>query len=496
IPSVRDDFLNASFPNNFQWAVSSESFKVEGGWSEGGKGETIWDRFSHEGHVFENQTADMACDSYNKLDYDVYLLRGLMTRTFQFSLSWARIFPTGLRGSLSETGVLYYDQLINTLLQSGIEPSVTLHHWDLPQALQEKGGWNNASIVEAFKDFADFCFSRYGDRVKTWSTFSSPWVISHFGYGTGDHPPRITDPVVVTFNILRSHAEAWHVYNDKYRKQQGGKVGVSLNSDWTEPQNPSQPQDIEAAERYLHFTLGWFAHPIFVNGDYPVKLTGQILEKNKHCSSEVARLPAFTESERKRIQGTADFFGLNHYTSYLVSQVNGGCLPGLNNVGDFQTHVDPAWPPTVSSSIYSVPWGLRRLLNYISDEYTSVSGVPIYITGNGVPTGYNTNLLNDTQRVDFLKKYINEALKAINLDGVSVERFTVQSLMDGFEGPQGYSERFGLHYVNFDDMDRPRTPKESAYVYSQIIENNEAHLWTFPQWICMECVYIIISGDL
>ncbi|XP_028847202.1 lactase-phlorizin hydrolase-like [Denticeps clupeoides] len=475
-PSVRDDFLNASFPNNFQWAVSSESFKVEGGWSEGGKGETIWDRFSHEGHVFENQTADMACDSYNKLDYDVYLLRGLMTRTFQFSLSWARIFPTGLRGSLSETGVLYYDQLINTLLQSGIEPSVTLHHWDLPQALQEKGGWNNASIVEAFKDFADFCFSRYGDRVKTWSTFSSPWVISHFGYGTGDHPPRITDPVVasyeVTFNILRSHAEAWHVYNDKYRKQQGGKVGVSLNSDWTEPQNPSQPQDIEAAERYLHFTLGWFAHPIFVNGDYPVKLTGQILEKNKHCSSEVARLPAFTESERKRIQGTADFFGLNHYTSYLVSQVNGGCLPGLNNVGDFQTHVDPAWPPTVSSSIYSVPWGLRRLLNYISDEYTSVSGVPIYITGNGVPTGYNTNLLNDTQRVDFLKKYINEALKAINLDGVSVERFTVQSLMDGFEGPQGYSERFGLHYVNFDDMDRPRTPKESAYVYSQIIENN------------------------
>ncbi|XP_072541141.1 lactase/phlorizin hydrolase [Salminus brasiliensis] len=475
-PSERDLFLNGSFPNGFQWAVSSESFKVEGGWSEHGKGETIWDRFGHEGKVFANQTADLACDSYHKVDYDVYLLRGILSPNYQFSISWARIFPTGQKESLLEKGAFYYDKLIDTLLQSGIEPTITLHSWDLPQALQDSGGWTNGSIVEAFKDFADFCFSRYGDRVKTWNTFNSPWVVSHFGYGTGEHPPGIKDPIVasyqVTHNILKSHAEAWHVYNDKYRDQQGGKVGIALNSDWAEPNNPDSPQDVDAAERYLNFMLGWFAHPIFVDGDYPALLRKQIELKTTECGYEVAMLPVFTEDERQRIKGTADFFGLNHHTSRLVSDSRGGCAPGPEGVGDFQSHIDPTWPTTASSQIQSVPWGLRRLLNYINGEYIAVTKVPIYITGNGMPTEYEIDVFNDTQRVEFLKTYINEAMKAIHLDSVTVQRFTVQSLIDGFEGPQGYSQRFGLHFVNLEDPDRPRTPKASAYYLSQVIERN------------------------
>lgn len=200
----RDQFLNGSFPAGFQWSVSSESFKVEGGWSEFGKGETIWDRFSHEGHVFGNQTTDLACDSYHKVDYDVYLLRGMQAPHYQFSISWARIFPNGRKESLVEKGALYYDNMINKLLQSGIEPTVTLYHWDLPQALQEQGGWTNESIVEAFKEFADFCFSRYGARVKTWNTFGIPWVVSNFGYGTGEHPPSIKDPVIASYQVCLS----------------------------------------------------------------------------------------------------------------------------------------------------------------------------------------------------------------------------------------------------------------------------------------------------
>ncbi|XP_051565152.1 lactase/phlorizin hydrolase-like [Myxocyprinus asiaticus] len=474
--SERDVFLNESFPDDFQWSVSSESFKVEGGWSEHGKGETIWDRFSHEGNVFDNQTTDLACDSYHKVDYDVYLLRGMLSPNYQFSISWARIFPTGRKDSLVDKGAAYYDNLIKTLLQSGVEPSVTLYHWDLPQALQDQGGWTNNSIVEAFKEFADFCFSRYGDRVKTWNTFGSPWVVSNLGYGTGEHPPSIKDPIVasyqVTHNILKSHAEAWHIYNDKYRKLQGGKVGIALNSEWAEPKNPSSVQDIKAAERYLSFMLGWFAHPIFVNGDYPTVLKDQVEKKKAVCGKELARLPVFTEAEKKRIQGTADFFGLNHYTSRLISESLNSCDPGPNNVGDFQAHIDPTWPTTASDQIHSVPWGLRRLLNYISSEYTSITKVPIYITGNGIPTEYNGEVLNDTERVDFLKAYINEAMKAILQDKIAVQRFTVQSLMDEFEGPQGYSQRFGLHYVNFEDPDRPRTPKTSAYYYSKVIERN------------------------
>uniref|UniRef100_A0A667Z083 Lactase n=1 Tax=Myripristis murdjan TaxID=586833 RepID=A0A667Z083_9TELE len=473
----RDQFLNESFPSGFQWATSSESFKVEGGWSEDGKGETIWDRFGHKGQVPGNQTADLACDSYHKVDYDVYLLRGLHVNTYQFSISWARIFPFGHQGSHSEKGALYYDRLINALLESGIQPVITLYHWDLPQALQDYGGWTNATIVAAFKDYADFCFSRFGDRVKSWNTFSSPWVVSHAGYGTGEHPPGMKDYVVASYqathNILKSHAEAWHVYNDKHRKKQGGKVGIALNSDWAEPMVASKPADVTAADRYLQFMLGWFAHPIFVDGDYPALLKTQIEQKRNRCPfSEPARLPSFTAEEKQRIRGTADFLGLNHYTSRLVKNSFGGCIPGPQGVGDFQAHVDPSWSSTASDWIYSAPWGLRRLLNYISAEYLNVTKVPIHITGNGMPIKYIGNTLNDKSRIQYMRSYINEALKAIHLDGVDVQRFTVQSLMDGFEGNHGYTQRFGLHHVNFADADRPRTPKQSVYFYSEVIKRN------------------------
>ncbi|KAM4731306.1 lactase/phlorizin hydrolase-like [Anableps anableps] len=462
---------------SLQWATSSESFKVEGGWLEGGKGETIWDHFGHEGQVFANHTADLACDSYNKVDIDAYLLRGLGVNTYQFSISWARIFPSGHRDSQSEKGALYYDNLINALIESGIQPVATLYHWDLPQALQDNGGWTNPSIVAAFKDYADFCYSRFGNRVKNWNTFSSPWVVSHAGYGTGEHAPGVKDYVTasyqVTHNILKSHAEAWHVYNDNYRKTQGGKVGIALNSDWAQPTDNNKPEDVAAADRYLQFMLGWFAHPIFIDGDYPATLKAQIEKKTNECSSSVpAVLPTFTAEEKARIKGTSDFFGLNHYTSRLVSSSVGGCNPGPEGVGDFQAKVDPSWPATASDWIYSMPTGLRSLLNYIKTEYLTKHSVPIYITGNGMPTEYSGDTLNDTSRIEYMRGYINEALKAIELDKVDLQRFTVQSLMDGFEGNQGYSERFGLHHVNFEDGYRPRTPKQSAYFFAQIIEQN------------------------
>uniref|UniRef100_A0A665VAA5 Lactase n=1 Tax=Echeneis naucrates TaxID=173247 RepID=A0A665VAA5_ECHNA len=495
----RDLFLKESFPADFQWATSSESFKVEGGWAEGGKGETIWDRFGHKGLAFANQTADLACDSFHKVDYDVYLLRGLNVNTYQFSISWARIFPSGHRNSQSEQGALYYDKLINALIESGVQPVVTLYHWDLPQALQDYGGWTNTSIVEAFKDYADFCFSRFGDRVKTWNTFSSPWVVSHAGYGTGEHPPGYFLSLQVTHNIIKSHTEAWHVYNDKHRTKQGGKVGIALNSDWAEPRNVSRPEDMAAADRYLQFMLGWFAHPIFVDGDYPATLKTQVEEKRKECPhSEPARLPAFTPEEKKRILGAADFFGLNHYTSRLVNSSDGGCTPGPQGVGDFQAHVDPSWSSTASDWIYSAPWGLRRLLKYISTEYLKGTKVPIYITGNGMPTEHSGDPFNDTSRILYMESYMNEALKAMHLDGVNVQRFTVQSLMDGFEGPQGYSQQFGLHHVDFDLPDRPRTPKQSAYFYSQIIEKNgfasKKQMFNSPEGQNQHLSWIPLSG--
>lgn len=217
----------------------------------------------------------------------------------------------------------------------------------------------------------------------------------------------------VAHTILKAHAKVWHLYNDKYRSQQLGKVGLVLNSDWAEPKTPTNSEDVRASERYLQFMLGWFAHPIFVNGDYPDILKAQIQEVNQQCSTTVAQLPLFTEEEKSWVKGTADFFGLSHYTSRLVSAVtNGTCTPSYESIGNFSLHADPSWPQTASSWIHVVPWGLRRLLKFVSQEYTGTK-IPIYIAGNGMPTGDAGDLINDTLRVDYFRRYINEALKGM-----------------------------------------------------------------------------------
>ncbi|XP_018092335.2 lactase-phlorizin hydrolase [Xenopus laevis] len=475
-PTERDSFLQDVFPNGFWWGSSTAAFKVEGGWAEEGKGETIWDRFGHENMAAQNSTANVASDSYHKIDYDVYLLKGLQSGVYQFSISWSRIFPKGVISKENIKGVEYYNKLINSLRVANIEPMVTLFHWDLPQPLQDLGGWTNESIIDAFVDYADFCFSSFGDRVKHWITFHEPWVISYAGYGTGQHAPGIKDPgnasYKVAHNIIKAHSKAWHLYDGKYRAQQQGKVGISLNSDWAEPASPTNPADVEASERYLQFMLGWFAHPILVDGDYPAVLKAQIQKKNQQCPGIVSQLPTFTEAEKSSIRGTADFLGISHYTSRLVNaSVSATCVTEYDSIGDFNPYVDPSWPVTSSPWISVVPWGIRRLLNYVKEEYIT-GGLPIYITGNGMPTAHDVELYNDPNRVDYLKAYINEVLKAVKTDNVAVEAYIVRSLLDGFEGPQGYSQRFGLHHVDFKNGNRQRTPKESAYFFHRIIENN------------------------
>ncbi|XP_044159167.1 lactase-phlorizin hydrolase-like [Bufo gargarizans] len=475
-PAERDVFLYETFPNGFLMGSSSAAFKVEGGWSEGDKGQSIWDVFGQHGQADDNATANVACDSYHKIDYDVYLLKGLQSKVYHFSISWSRIFPTGLKSKVNSAGVKYYNRLIDRLIKVNIKPMVTLYHWDLPQDLQESGGWQNESTIQAFMEYADFCFSSFGDRVKHWITFHEPWVVSYAGYGTGQHAPGIKDPGNASFkvshNIVKAHAKAWHVYNDKYRASQQGQVGISLNSDWAEPKDPNNPNDLSAAERYLQFMLGWFAHPILVNGDYPEVLKTQVQHINTQCSTTLAMLPTFSEEEKAYINGTADFLGISHYTSRMVNASESpSCVANYDNIGGFAPHVDPSWPTTSSPWLYVVPWGLRRLLNYVKEEYVK-GGLPIYITGNGMPTPYTGEVFNDTARVEYLTAYINEAVKAVKTDNVPVNSYIVRSLLDSFEGPQGYHQRYGLHYVNFVDANRQRTPKQSAFLLSNIIKNN------------------------
>lgn len=401
------------FPQEFSWGVSSSAYQIEGGWNADGKGPSVWDTFTQKpGNIPDNANGNVACDSYNRLDEDLYMLRALSVKTYRFSLSWSRIFPDGRRTSMNQKGVDYYNKLIDGLLAYNITPVVTLYHWDLPQSLQNLGGWESVEIIDIFNDFCDFCYTTFGNRVKFWITLNQPQTISWLRYGLGQIPPNVKNPGIVPYkvahNLIKAHAKAYHTYDDKYRTSQGGLVSIALNADWVEPTDVNVPREVVAADRAMQFQLGWFAHPIFKNGDYPEAMKSQIRAKSELQGFSESRLPSFTDEEKNFIKGTADVFCVNHYTTKKVSHVTGRLSPASYQYDwDFSEAAETDSPGTAIKNQRAVAWGLRRLLNWIKEEY----GDPeIYITENGVATEAKTTW-DDIDRVFFYKTYINEALK-------------------------------------------------------------------------------------
>ncbi|XP_078588140.1 lactase/phlorizin hydrolase-like [Branchiostoma floridae x Branchiostoma japonicum] len=476
---TRDNFRPGTFPDDFIWSTATASYQIEGAWNVDGKGESIWDRFSHTpGKVDRGDTGDVACDSYNKYREDVQLMKAMGLKYYRFSLSWPRIFPDGtVAGGVNQAGVDYYNNVIDELLANGITPMVTLYHWDLPQALQDRyGGWVNEALVDHFNDYADFVFQTFGDRVRYWITFNEPWVVCFLGYGTGGNAPGIQDSGNSTYlcghTILKAHAEAWNTYDTTYRGSQQGQISITLNCDWPEPRDPDSPADVAAADRYIQFYIGWFAHPIYsAAGDYPAAMKDIIREKSLAEGLQESRLPQFTPAEIDRIKGTGDFFGLNHYTARIIqNRVDPTDTPGYSNDRNLSESTAPEWPRAASEWLYVVPWGLRRLLKFIKLNYRDPD---VYITENGRSDhDEQPPVMEDADRICYYMGYIDEVLKAIEVDGVKVRAYTAWSLMDNFEWSRGYTERFGLHYVNFTDPDRPRVPKESAGFYRDVIANN------------------------
>lgn len=408
----RDLFYHGTFRDDFLWGVSSSAYQIEGGWDADGKGPSIWDNFTHTpgNGVKDNATGDIACDSYHQLDADINILRTLKVKSYRFSISWPRIFPTGRNSSINKQGVDYYNKLIDRLLESNIFPMVTLFHWDLPQALQDIGGWENPSLIELFDSYADFCFKTFGDRVKFWMTFNEPWCSAVLGYSSGIFPPNVQDPGSLSYKvshvIIKAHARVYHTYDEKYRQEQKGVISLSLNTHWVEPKDPGVQRDVEAADRMLQFNLGWFAHPIFKNGDYPDVMKWNVGNRSELQHLASSRLPSFTEEEKNYIRGTADVFCINTYTSVFAQHVT----PRLNPPS-YDNDMELKASDMNSSALISmmhqdVPWGMRRLLNWIKEEY---GNIPIYITENG--QGLTNPTLDDTERIFYHKTYINEALK-------------------------------------------------------------------------------------
>ncbi|KAK7877247.1 hypothetical protein WMY93_032048 [Mugilogobius chulae] len=446
---------------------------IEGGWRSDGKGLSIWDTFSHTPDKVKNgDNGDVACDSYHRTDEDVSMLKTLGVKYYRFSIAWSRVLPDGTTANINEPGVQYYERLVTALVDAGIQPQVTLYHWDLPQALENVGGWQNVSMVNYFRDYADLMFSRLGPKVKLWITFNEPYIVANLGYGYGNFAPGVSAdpgriPYVVAHNLIKSHAEAWHLYNDKYRATQNGQISITLNADWAEPRNPYRQEDKDATYRYVEFFLGWFAHPIYI-GDYSDIMKDTIRNRSLEGGLTQSRLPEFTPEEIKRINGTHDYFGLNHYTTKLIFPIDYGTQQNYDADRGVGAVDDWSWLESGSSWLKVTPFGIRRLLRHIKETYGNPQ---ILITENGV-SEKGTVDLNDEVRQYYYTHYINNVLKARLLDGADVRGYTAWSLMDNFEWAEGYGERFGLFFVNRSDAGLPRTPKVSVQTYNKIIRCN------------------------
>ncbi len=461
-----------NFPKDFTWGAATSAYQIEGGHDADGKGPSIWDAFCREpGRIANGDTGDVACDHYGRMREDVQLMAELGLRAYRFSISWPRVIPTGRVGEdgegINQEGLAFYGELIDALLEHDIEPWVTLYHWDLPLALQEQGGgWLNAEIAEDFTDYARTCFEAFGDRVKNWITFNEPWVVTVLGYGQGVFAPgreSNVEPYVAGHHILRSHAKAVDCYRSEFGHQ-NGQIGIANNCDWREPLTES-PKDVAAAQRALEFFLAWFADPVFKTGDYPAVMRDRLGD----------RLPKFTPEESAALLGSADFFGLNHYTTMFAADSGDEAaardVRGNGGMSEDQAvglSVDPEWEMT-DFDWAVVPWGFRKLLNWITDRYDAPI---IYVTENGCAmddSADESGWVNDQDRVAFYQDYLGAASAAIE-DGVDLRGYFAWSLMDNFEWASGYRPRFGMVHVDRKTLER--TPKASALWYGKFISGN------------------------
>lgn len=454
------------FPKDFVWGTSTSAYQIEGAWNKDGKGPSVWDAFCLiPGKIANNESGQVACDHYHRFREDIQLMKEMGLKTYRFSISWSRVMPTG-REKVNPEGINFYSQLINELLANDIQPWVTLSHFDLPLALQfEKDGWLNPEIQDLFAEYARICFENFGDRVKHWITFNEAWVVATLSHGKGLFAPgRSSDEEVcrAAHNMLLAHAKTYRLYDNEFRIFQQGWLGITNNGDWREPLTNAEG-DRAAAQTALEYFFGWFTDPVFF-GRYPESMRQGL--KNI--------LPEFTTAEQKLIKGATDFIGLNHYTTFFAADARGNVekpYEYANHAFPFaqgvNLSVDPDWENT-EMGWPVVPDGLYKLLKWIDDRYNRPV---IYITENGgaFHDVKEDDKIDDQARIDYLESYISACHKAIQ-EGVDVRGYFVWSFMDNFEWASGYGKRFGLHYVDFQTLER--VPKESALWFKKVIKNN------------------------
>ena len=441
-----------SFPKGFLWGVAASAYQIEGAYNEDGKGESIWDRFVRwPAHILKGDTGNVACDHYHRMPDDVALFKELGIPCYSFTISWTRILPQG-RGMVNQKGLDFYDRLVDELLAAGIQPKATLYHWDFPQALQELGGWPNRDSTDWFADYARIVFNKLADRVKFWATHNEPWVAAFLGYATGLHAPGICDysqAYQTAHHLLLAHGKAVQVYREG---GYGGKIGLVLNLNGLIPASDSD-EDRAATQRVHDETHALFLDPVF-NGTYPQALFDYI---GPHQ-------PKVQAGDAEIIQQPVDFLGLNYYnTDYVAFDIFGGL-----NKARLIPFSAPGWGRTEMNWGIN-PSGLKREVLHVKEKYGNPK---LYVTENGcaMPDAPDENgFVADWNRIDFLRAHLRYLHEAID-EGANVNGYFVWSILDNFEWERGYGPRFGLVRVDYQTL--ARIPKQSAYWYRDVIDNN------------------------
>lgn len=443
--------MEIEFPADFVWGVSSSSYQIEGAWNEDGKGLSIWDTFAHDtDKIAGGDTGDVACDHYHRYREDIALMAELGIGAYRFSVSWPRIFPEG-RGKVNVKGVDFYDRLIDRLLEANIDPWPCLYHWDLPQALQDKGGWTNRDIAEWFADYSAYVAEHLGDRIERFVVLNEPQVIAIMGHLFGIHAPGLSD--------LSAFAAATHHLNlaqgtalQRLRQTESRwQLGTVLN---VQPVHPVDEGE-EHQQPVALFDAAWnrnFLEPLF-HGRYPQVTQGMMM-------------PLIHDGDLERIQQPLDFLGLNLYTR-VRAQADMQSVIGISQA-----------PPPEGAELTAMGWevypdALHEVLLMLKEEYGNPA---VFVTENGAAfedRPGRDGKVNDRERIRFFEGYLQAAQRALQ-DGVNLKGYLLWTLLDNFEWAEGYDKRFGIVQVDF--KTQTRTPKASFDWWQQVMQTNRVPL--------------------
>jgi beta-glucosidase len=459
------------FPAGFLWGMATASYQVEGAWNEDGKGESIWDRYTHQvGRIRGGATADVACDHYHLYPQDIAIIKQLNLKSYRFSIAWPRIQPTG-RGPANPKGLDHYSRMVDRMLEAGIRPFCTLYHWDLPQGLEDIGGWPNRDLAGYFADYAGILAKHLGDRIEVWAPFNMPWTFTYLGYGTGVFPPgrvNYKDFLKAAHTVGLAQGEAFRAIKAASPK---GTVGSAYGMSPAYPKTDSEA-DRAATARY-HAMNNVFFLEAALHGTYPNPFVGEFPYEAM----------GFRAGDEKIMQAPLDWVGFHYYTRRVVADARhgagagGGLATETQDTGSVDaltqyTSMMPTEGPITEGGLEVWPHGIYDLVMQISREYDHPI-IEITETGCGyLDTPYEKagGHVPDTRRIEFFRGELTELARAI-ADGARVRSFHAWTLLDNFEWLDGYTQRYGLTYVDF--RDQKRTLKDSGLWYGRVAATND-----------------------